>query len=240
MCGWGVCDDQRRLDQKKRLRFSGFCFFLFVLFFIFLSLFESPAFSFSRGEKSQDFLLPEKRLSLSLKFVEFVNEQGVPIVDQLSLKSMIHVLNQIYAPCDLSFLLGEYEVVQPGGVGLPPAPRSLQEMRAFRKPFMDHRHLVVIHTASWDHQSVGPANAWTAMPGDSPLGAVIEGKVGRFVGIIAHELGHYLNLSHVQDDSNVMNPMIYRKSNQITESQCKAVRHAASVYHSPALRRVSL
>lgn len=215
------------LLKRIQVFLSSICALVILILF-----FEGPVFALSPT--------PQFRLSplaLSLKFVEFTDDRGDPIVDRLSLQAILHVLNRIYSPCQLVFLLGRYEVVKPERVGLTAAPQSLTEMRRFRQPFMDARHLVIIHTAGWDHQRVGPANAWTAMPGDFPLGAVIEGKVARFAGIIAHELGHYLSLYHVKDDFNLMNPVIYAKSNQLSEAQCHDVRRAALSYHSHALRK---
>jgi hypothetical protein len=64
------------------------------------------------------------------------------------------------------------------------------------------------------------------MPGSGLYGVVLEQKVGNFPNIIAHELGHYLNLYHANERSEVMNAIIYDTSNTITQEQCETARAA--------------
>ena len=175
--------------------------------------------------------------ALALKFIEFINDEGKPWVEQSEVQSMLRSINEIFSRCNVSFYLGKYETIHPRLKGLSHSPQSLDEMKNFRSPFSDPHHLVIIHTAAWNHDYVGPAHAWTAMPGDSPLGVVIDGRVGKFAGIIAHELGHYLNLYHVKNDTNVMNPIIYKRSKDLTQAQCNSIRQAALAYHQSALKR---
>jgi hypothetical protein len=51
-----------------------------------------------------------------------------------------------------------------------------------------------------------------------------------FANIIAHELGHYMNLAHVSDQTNLMNPVIYASSNTITSDQCTGTRRAVEYF----------
>ena len=60
--------------------------------------------------------------------------------------------------------------------------------------------------------------------------------MGTFGLIIAHELGHYLNLLHVSDSSALMNPVIYSSSKSLYSSQCNTARAAANYYWSRAQR----
>ena len=54
--------------------------------------------------------------------------------------------------------------------------------------------------------------------------------------LIAHELGHYLNLEHVSDQYNVMNPVVYGNSFNLTDDQCAEARATAISFWSNALR----
>jgi len=210
--------------------------FLWFFCLLIISLVCSGLF-FRSSAQALASLAEDNHLLLALKFIEFVNEEGRPWVERSEIETILGSINQIYSQCDLSFSIGKYETVNPKSKGLPFSPQSLDEMKSFRKPFWESDHLVIIHTAAWDHSHIGPAHAWTAMPGDSPLGVVIDGRVGKFAGIIAHELGHYLNLYHVKNEQNVMNPVIYKKSTELTQAQCNSIRRAALAYHQSALRK---
>lgn len=175
-------------------------------------------------------------VSLALKFVEFSDEVNSPPLSDSQAKKLVQKLNQLYTPCGISFQLGEYKIVKPSDYGLTMGPPSVKKMHEFRKPFDDPRYLVIINTGKWDHQKLGAPNAWTAMPGEIPAGAVLESTVSNFTGIVAHEIGHYLNLNHVQNEKNLMNPIIYRDSIELSDDQCTQMR-ATAVTHRPAAMR---
>jgi hypothetical protein len=83
---------------------------------------------------------------------------------------------------------------------------------------------------------MGPANAWTAMPGQQPAGAVLEAPVATNDNITAHELGHYLGLDHARDQAELMNPIIYKDSVRITAAQCEQMRATAASSRAGAIR----
>ena len=68
------------------------------------------------------------------------------------------------------------------------------------------------------------------MPGGSPYGVVIEKPMGNFPNIVAHALGHYLNLDQVNDRTDVMNPVIDSGSTRLTRTQCNTARSAANYF----------
>src|SRR6185312_15046001 len=123
---------------------------------------------------------------------------------------------QEYAQCGMAVKLEQYQQVDPASQGLPNGLTSMDQLDPIRTAFDDPKYLVVINTGAWDHNQMGAANAWTAMPGENPSGAVIEGPVASDAPIVAHELGHYLGLDHVSDQTDMMNPIIYPNSTTIT------------------------
>ncbi|UYP07494.1 matrixin family metalloprotease [Priestia megaterium] len=52
---------------------------------------------------------------------------------------------------------------------------------------------------------------------NGPAFMVTNGANGQ---VVAHELGHLLGLSHVNNVDNLMNPILYRTSYQLTAQQC--------------------
>jgi hypothetical protein len=177
-----------------------------------------------------------RSLTLALKFVEFIHPDGTPVLGVDKADAIAQELARLFSVCNIQFRLEQYFAVRPSDYGLSYRVAAVSDMRRIRQSFDDPRHLVIIDTGGWDHLKMGAPNAWTAMPGDSPSGAVVEGSVVTFAGIVAHELGHYLSLNHVQNSHNLMNPIIYRTSTELTPDQCMSVRTTAMKYRSAAVR----
>ena len=75
--------------------------------------------------------------------------------------------------------------------------------------------------------------AGRAMPASARRGSrwlALEHPVDQSANLIAHELGHYLNLGHVSDTYAMMNPIIYARSVNLYASQCSTARSAARYY----------
>ena len=53
---------------------------------------------------------------------------------------------------------------------------------------------------------------------------------------MAHELGHALNLGHVEDKYDVMSPIVYGNSLNLTDAQCRESRATAISFWRAALR----
>jgi len=166
-------------------------------------------------------------LTLALKVVSYKDTAGTPVINKDQVKKVVSDMNHLYTSCNLHFRTEVYDVVSPAEHGLNYNTQSMSELDKIRQPFDDSRFIVVTNTGAWNHGSMGVANAWTAMPGESPMGAVLESAVATFSGIVAHEVGHYLNLDHVSDNSNLMNPVIYDSSTVLTKSQCTIARDTA-------------
>ncbi|MCM2279904.1 MAG: M10 family metallopeptidase domain-containing protein [Oligoflexia bacterium] len=175
-------------------------------------------------------------VTLALKFVEYTDSAGKPVLSQEALAAMTEKMNGIFAPCGVRLVLEEVQNVEPTNFGLTYSLDSLSSLDRIRAQFDNPKQLVVVNTGEWNHNNVGSANAWTTMPGESPSGAVIEAPVADFAEIVAHELGHYLSLDHVSDQSNLMNPVIYSSSRGLDAGQCEALRQSAQSDRAQALR----
>ena len=175
-------------------------------------------------------------IMLAVKFVEFADDKNTPVLSRDSANVVIAEINQIYSQCQLKLTLQDYQIVTPADVGLDYSTRSMDELDGIRAPFNTAKELVVINTGPWDHAGMGVANAWTAMPGETLSGAVIEAPVAGDAPLVAHELGHYLSLDHVADEGNIMNPIVYDTSKRIDPYQCLAMRQTAQSVLSLVIR----
>ncbi|NDD90677.1 hypothetical protein EBZ37_01110 [bacterium] len=200
--------------------------------FVFLALlFGLGAFSFGRASGSTEPLEPcaAPKLRLAIRLVSYADSAG-SVFDRNSAQSLVNSLNRIWAQCKIGFELEQYEALEPYGAGLRSSPRFMAELPRIRDAFRSEDRLLVVMTGQWsadgDITSWG-ADAWTTLPGNPPYGAIIDRPVCQNANIVAHELGHYLGLLHVQDDSNLLSPVVSRSSQTLSAEQCARARAVA-------------
>ncbi len=176
---------------------------------------------------------------LALKYVVYKNSDGSPVMTQDEVISTVREVNSIWATCNISFQIDQYLAANPVDYALTFNTANDSELDQIRRAFQTDSTLLVATTGTWDRSGTlgnTGANAWTNMPGDGIYGVVLESPVGSFGNIVAHELGHYLNLDHVSDQSNVMNPIVYDTSTALNSGQCSTAM-AAINYYWQSMRR---
>lgn len=190
------------------------------------------------GEKCQR--RDPNHLCLAVNYVVYANSLGKPIVTPQEAAANIKEINKVWNQCNLGFQIEKFQTINPSQVGLKFHTADSSELDEIRNAkYADGNSLLVVTTGKWDRSgSLGStgANAWTAMPGSGPYGAVLEASVGSFANIIAHELGHYIGLDHVSDSNDLMNPIIYDNSTELTKDQCENARNTIAQYWSNHLR----
>jgi hypothetical protein len=178
-------------------------------------------------------------MCLALNYVVYKNSSDQPVVTQQEAIKNVEEINQLYKQCNVSFQIDQYQAVNPKDFGLTYQTANNSELTSIRKAFVNSSTLLVTTTGTWDRSgSLGNtgANAWASMPGEDYMGVVLEKPVGKFGNIIGHELGHYLNLDHVNDRSDLMNPTIYDDSTKLTPNQCKTIRSTVTDYWQKMIR----
>lgn len=176
------------------------------------------------------------KICLAVHFVTYTDSSGTPTATQNQAATIIHEMNTLWSQCDIGFQIENYDPEDPTKYGLSYGAASQNELNQIRGQFSNpNDELLGVTTGPWGTT----VNAWTAMPGESVYGAVMEASIVTYGnGIIyGHEFGHYLGLDHVSDTSNLMNPVIYTTSTTLTSSQCQTARDTANSYWSAMLRK---
>jgi hypothetical protein len=176
-------------------------------------------------------------LCLAVNFVAYQRPDSGTIVTRNQALGNVSQVNSVWAQCRIQFYVQSYAAVDPASRGLPYQPSANAELNGVRKAFSDASQLLVVTTGQWQGElgSQG-ANAWTVLPSVGPFGVVMEDMSGSAGNLIAHELGHYLNLDHENDIYNAMNPIIYGNSINLTDSQCAEARATAISFWGAMLR----
>ena len=180
------------------------------------------------------------QICLALKYSVYQDRSGKPVVSQDAAVANIREVDEVWRQCKISFEIENFVGVNPDQDELSFEPSEMNELDSIRRRLNDPDHLLVVTTGSWNRAgSLGgtSANAWTAMPWEDLYGAILEKPVARFSNIIAHELGHYLNLDHVNDSRSLMNPVIYDHSTYLSPEQCESARSAVQSYWQKMVRR---
>ncbi len=191
-----------------------------------------PLFSYP-GFASQTVSEPE--LKLALRIVHFQGEHSSHVLSAKEASRLIQEVNGFFTSCRVSFVLERLDSVNAALHGLPERPSSLEELDPIRARLKDSNRLLIVQTGAW-RGTLASANAWTVLPGEGPLGTVMESTYARHARLIAHELAHALNLDHVTDRQNLLHPVLHPDSSALTQEQCTQMRSAALRFHSLALR----
>lgn len=181
-------------------------------------------------------------LCLSTKYVVFGSDNAAESDDALAAvdaASILQEINEVWRECDVQFQFDEFEIVDPTAFNIRYRIANYEELNQVRRAFADDDSLLVVATGPWNRRgSLGNswANAWTNTPGSLLYGVVMEAAVASNSNLISHELGHYLNLDHVNDSSSLMNPIVSQRSHRLEQSQCEEARHAARKHWRKMMR----
>ena len=183
--------------------------------------------------------VPSGEIKLAVKMVSYTDPENVLSLTREEAEGDLVTINHLWSRCQISFGLEDYQEINPLAEGLLFQPDTFAELDRIRTRLADSRMLLVTATGDFNRTgSLGasPANAWTSLPYTAPFGSIVERNVATYPNLIAHELGHYLNLGHVADVADLMNPIVYETSENLSVRQCDAARYASQAFWA-AMRR---
>ena len=177
------------------------------------------------------------QMCLALHYVVYEDDAGRPVVDSAAAAENVRQVNEVYSACGIAFQIDNFETVKPSEAGLSYSTASFEEMDAARTAYGEQSTLLAITTGPWSGAlKAAGANAWTQPPQADVWGVVMEARVADYSNILGHELGHYLDLEHVSDQSNLLNPVVYLSSKSLSTKQCQTMRDAVNLYWTAMLR----
>jgi hypothetical protein len=200
----------------------------------------------AQRESAEAFALGERchsndrdHLCLALRFVTYEDPEGQAAESDHEVSDTIRGVNEIWRECGIEFQVDDFRPVNPAQFALHYRTANYSELDQIRKVFRSRDALLVVVTGPWDRAgSLGNthANAWTNLPGEALYGSILEKGVGKAPNLLAHELGHYLSLDHVEEAGDVMSPILYPRSRELTRGQCRSARWAIFNYWLPMMR----
>jgi hypothetical protein len=192
---------------------------------------------------------PLRPIRLALRY--FLRSDTVEVasatVDSRRVALLFEEIDRIWVRCAISFEPSlerpqEFEGV-PGDLW---RPRTLEDLFSLRRTLGRWRALLVAVVGDWTRGAdsrLREADAWTAMPGSVGHGVVVRWGEHLNSRLLAHELGHYLGLRHRENGEEdeggpraLMAPRVYRRSIDITPTECRLARKVAVDRWSFALR----
>jgi hypothetical protein len=171
-------------------------------------------------------------LCIGVNYVSYTDSSGAPVASQDLALHDIEATNDVWKQCGIQFQIESYQAVDPTKYGLDPGAGAANQTDQIRDTFNDGNSFLIVQTGYWGTVK----NAWTNLPGSAPYGAVFESTVADYPQIVAHELGHYLGLDHVDDPADVMDAIIYPDSTQLSQDQCDLARATAQDFWANMLR----
>ncbi len=168
---------------------------------------------------------------IGLKIESYENSSGV-LLPEADASTLVIGMNSIWSTCNIGFQLEKYESVDPTTRGLAFNSDWQNDGSQVRSAFAESDKFLVVVVGAL----TGSTIAVTEMPGGGPYGTLVESLFARNPMTVGHELGHYMGLYHVTDDTNLMNPYIGPNTSSLTSSQCQTAR-ATNTANWPQMMR---
>ena len=175
------------------------------------------------------------KICLGVKVIVFKNSQGVAVVDSSKMEAAIAQANTVWSFCNIGFQMEQFSPIDPSAYGLTyDISDSLTFLYDFVNRFKTINQLIFGISGPWSEIHLG----WTFISPGDPLGLVLNPKEVSRPYTLAHEIGHYIGLSHYGNSQNVMSSTDNGGIQILEQIQCQTARANIPTALGPALRHL--
>ncbi len=157
---------------------------------------------------------------------------GTPVLTESQANTLLAGVNKAWAPCNISFQLEKYEMIDPATRGLEFDNHWQSDGDVVRNNFEDGNKFLVVSVG----KLTGGTIAVTQMPGAGIYGVLVEDDYANNPLTVGHELGHYMGLYHVNSTENLMSAYIGPNTAAVTTAQCTTARNTNYQYWQSMMR----
>lgn len=194
----------------------------------------------------------DEMLTIAVRYLAFTDSSGAPVAQNGAVQQMVEGMSRYWRQCAIQFSLEEYQSIDAGSIGARYNPSNYSELDEMRMATQNDSQLTVIGTGAWNRSgSLGASgsNCYSSFPGDRAEGIVCEFKSAAKDFMMAHEVGHWLNLRHTNSPStdavddthsgnvagNLMDHVVATSHDKMTPGQCYRAREAIGSHRRNAV-----
>lgn len=217
------------------------------------TLATEPASDFSRYDL---FVLSKQPIALGVA-IYALSIGSAPAVSRTEAESWFEGATRIWNQCGVRLQFEQYKMINAELASLPYQPKNQADLEKIRRSVFESDYVNISVTGEWQGAPFAASAAYTNFPNASLLGTVAQIAATKTPTLLAHELGHYFNLLHVDDPSsdlvedtkegnigvscsgpsNLMWAKVCEKHNWVlTTGQCDRALQAIQAYLPKALR----
>ncbi|MEW6055242.1 MAG: M12 family metallo-peptidase [Bdellovibrionota bacterium] len=192
-------------------------------------------------------------LTIAVRYLSFRDSSGTAVASESKVRNMIdNDVAAVWRQCGISFKLERYEAVDASYANARYSPANYSELNQMRINTQSENDLVIIGTGTWNRAGDlgnSGSNCYSSFPGDRAEGIVCEKKSAGSSLIMAHEVGHWLNLRHTNSPTtdavndttsrnvayNLMDHIVRPSNDELTKGQCVRARTAIGEWRRRAV-----
>jgi hypothetical protein len=193
-----------------------------------------------------------EQLDIAVRYLSFTDSNGTAVVNQGEVQEAMDYASRIWAQCGIGFRLENFQEIQAESIGTRFNPANYSELDQMRINTQQDTDLIFIATGKWNRSGTlgsSGSNCFSSFPGDEAEGIVCEKSSAASPTMIAHEVGHWVDLRHTNSPStdgvddtnagnvgnNLMDHFVGPSNTEMTRGQCARARSAIAEWRRNAV-----